>query len=102
MGTCAAGLRAVLVTVADGVDRAGPVTVKDEGLGVADLMDAVGVRNVGAVAPAQPAKTNTSVAAPVRERAAYPQGCLTGTHSIEPTDCVDNSGASGEPVHRRG
>ena len=51
--------------------------VEDEGLGVAELVEAVGVRNVGTVVPAQPAKTNASAVAPTRERAAYRRACLT-------------------------
>jgi hypothetical protein len=82
LGTWVGGVgAAVLVRVADGEDRAGLVTVEDEGLGVVELLEAVGVRNVGAVegtvALAQPAKTNASAVAPARERAAYRRGCLT-------------------------
>src|SRR5665647_2428961 len=52
--TWAGGVRtAMLVGAADGPDRAGSVTVEDEGLCVAELVEAVGVRNVGTVAPAQ-------------------------------------------------
>jgi len=76
--TWAGGVRtAMLVGVADGPDRAGSVTVEEEGSCVAELVEAVGVRNVGTVAPAQPAKTNASAAGPTRERAAYPRACLT-------------------------
>jgi len=57
----------VLVGVADGADRAGPGVVVDVDLGVAELMEALGVRNVGAVVPAQPAKNNASAVAPARE-----------------------------------
>ena len=57
----------MLVGVADGADRAGPGVVVDVDLGVAELMEALGVRNVGAVVPAQPAKNNASAVAPARE-----------------------------------
>jgi hypothetical protein len=76
--TWAGGVRtAVLVRVADGPDRAGSVTVEDEGLCVTELVEVVGVRNVGAVAPTQPATTNASAVAPTRKRAAYRRACLT-------------------------
>jgi hypothetical protein len=68
---------AVLGRATDGADGAAPAAVEDEGLGMVELMEAVGVCNVGAVAPAQPARTNASAVAPVREPAAYRRGCLT-------------------------
>ena len=71
---------AVLGRVTDGADGAAPAAVEDEGLGMVELMEGVGVRNVGAVAPAQPARTNASAVAPVREPAAYRRGCLTWPH----------------------
>ena len=56
---------------------------------VVELLEAVGVCNVGAVegavAPAQPAKTNMSAVAPARDIAAYRRRCLTWTNSNEPT-----------------
>ena len=59
---------------------------------VVELLEAVGVCNVGAVegavAPAQPPKTNTSAVAPARDLAAYRRGCLTWTNSNEPTKAV--------------
>jgi hypothetical protein len=69
-----------------------------------ELLEAVGVCNVGAVegnvgavegavAPAQPAKTNASVVAPARDRAAYRRGCLTWTNSNEPTNAMDRRSA---------
>lgn len=91
-GTRGGAVRAaVLVGGADGVDRAGPVTVEepvtveDAGLGVAEPLGAVAAGKVGVVAPEQPAKTNVSALAPPRERAAYRRGSLTGTHCNEPT-----------------
>jgi len=71
---------AVLGRATDGADGAAPAAVEDEGLGMVELMEAVGVCNVGAVAPAQPARTNASAVAPVREPAAYRRGCLTWPH----------------------
>src|ERR1035437_5881422 len=59
-----------------GGERAGRVRV--EGMG------AVGVCNVGAVAPAQLVKTNASAVAPARQRAVYRRGCLTWIYSNEP------------------
>lgn len=61
---------------------------------VVELLEAVGVCNVGAVegavAPVQPAKANVSAVAPARDQAAYRQrGCLTWTNSNEPTNAVD-------------
>jgi hypothetical protein len=60
---------------------------------VVELLEAVGVCNVGAiegaVAPAQPAKANVSAVAPARDRAAYRRGCLTWTNSNEPTNAED-------------
>ena len=60
---------------------------------VVELLEAVGVCNVGAVegavAPAQPAKTNMSAVAPARDIAAYRRGCLTWTNSNEPTNAMD-------------
>jgi hypothetical protein len=88
LGTCAGGVRAaLLVRVADGADRAVAVVVavsvavtvavarasavvadvEEKGLDVAVLMEATGIRNVGALAPAQPAKVSTSAVAPARE-----------------------------------
>src|SRR5450631_411307 len=59
---------------------------------VVELLEAVGVCNVGAVegavAPAQPAKTNMSAVAPARDIAAYRRGSLTWTGSNEPTKAV--------------
>ena len=59
---------------------------------VVELLEAVGACNVGAVegavAPAQPAKTNMSAVAPARDIAAYRRGCLTWTNSNEPTTAV--------------
>ena|SRR5665647_1870190 len=96
---------AVLVRVVDGLGRAVPVAVEDEGLGVVELMAAVGVGAVdrseagevdGTVAPtlaappapaahAEAATTNARANAPARERAAYRPGCLTRSHASEPT-----------------
>jgi hypothetical protein len=76
LGTLAVGVRVALlvVGVADGPDRAGPVIVADEGTGLAELMEA---------APAQPAKTVASAVAPARDRAADRRGCLIWTNSHE-------------------
>jgi hypothetical protein len=77
LGTWTGGVRAaVLVGAAIGAERAGCVTV--------ELMGAVGVCNVGAVAPAQLVKTNASAVAPARQRAVYRRGCLTWIYSNEP------------------
>src|SRR5450631_3984948 len=76
--TLTGGVRAaVLVRVADGPDRAGPAMVADKGPCVAELGGVVGVRNAGALAPAQPAKTNASTAAPIGKPVAYLRVCLT-------------------------
>jgi len=60
---------------------------------VVELLEAVGVCNVGAVegavVPAQPARTNVSAVAPARDQAAYRRRCLTRTNSNEPTNAVD-------------
>jgi len=87
-----------LVRAADGVDGADGVVIDDKGLGVDDVVnadggDAVDGSDVGTVdppalaprrAPAQPATTIESTAAPARERAAYRRGRLTTRHAIEP------------------
>ena len=65
---------------------------------VVELLEAVGVCVVdaveGAVAPAQPAKTNASAVVLARDRSAYRRGCLTWTYSTSrPTQ--GSSDASG-------
>jgi|SRR5450631_4377515 hypothetical protein len=68
---------AVLLRVADGPGRVGPVMVEDEGACVDEPVEVVGTRNVGTVAPAQPAKTKASAVAPTGKPLAYLRACLT-------------------------
>ena len=72
LGTWAVGVRATVLVV--------------------ELLEAVGVCNVGAVegavALAQPARANMSAVAPARDIATYRRGCLTWTNSNEPTNAV--------------
>lgn len=73
LGMRAGGVGAeVPLRLADGAGRTERVAVEDNGLGCAELIGAVGVGNVGGVAPAQPAKITASAIArasgPARDR----------------------------------
>ena len=64
------------------IDRVGGVVGSD--VVAADGSDVEACDGPVAPAPAQPATTNETTAAPARERAVFRRGCLTRTHASEP------------------
>jgi outer membrane lipoprotein SlyB len=70
------------------IDRVGGVVGSD--VGGADGSDVEACDGPVAPAPAQPATTNETTAAPARERAVFRRGCSIRTHASEPNNAKNS------------